>query len=130
MDDLVDGILTAATTEAAAGHIIHLGGEQPVTTAEYFGHFYRMLGLEGPPRSYSTRTAVAIAEAARRSYQLAHKPTELGRGVMEMLNKSRPVSNAKAHQLLGWEPQVSLSEGMARTEAWLRTEGHLGDAAR
>ena len=130
VDDLVDGILAAATTEVAAGHIIHLGGEQPVTTAEYFGHFYRMLGLEGPPRSYSTRTAIAVAEAARRSYQLAHKPTELGRGVMEMLNKSRAVSNAKALELLGWEPQVSLDEGMARTEEWLRANGHLGDPTR
>lgn len=127
VDDLVDGILAAATTEAAAGHIIHLGGEEPVSTAEYFGHFYRMLGLDGPPRSYSTRTAIAIAEAARRSLQLAGKPTELGRGVMEMLNKSRPVSNAKAHELLGWAPQVSLADGMAHTEEWLRANGHLDD---
>jgi nucleoside-diphosphate-sugar epimerase len=119
--------VAAATTDAAAGQIIHLGGEEPVTTAEYFGHFYRMLGLDGPPRSYSTRTAIAIAEAARRSFQLAGKPTELGRGVMEMLNKSRPVSNAKAHELLGWAPKVSLADGMARTEAWLRADGHLGD---
>jgi nucleoside-diphosphate-sugar epimerase len=127
VDDLVDGILAAATTGAAAGHIIHLGGEEPVSTAEYFGHFYRMLGLDGPPRSYSTRTAIAIAEAARRSLQLAGKPTELGRGVMEMLNKSRPVSNAKAHELLGWAPQVSLADGMAHTEEWLRANGHLDD---
>jgi nucleoside-diphosphate-sugar epimerase len=127
VDDLVNGIVAAAATEAAGGQIVHLGGEEPITTAEYFGHFYKMLGLEGPPRSYSTRTAIAIAEAARRSYQLAHKPTELGRGVMEMLNKSRPVSNAKAHELLGWAPQVSLAEGMARTEEWLRANGHLDD---
>lgn len=30
----------------------------------------------------------------------------------------------KAKNLLGWEPQVSLEEGIIRTEAWIR-EGHL-----
>jgi len=91
--------------------------------------------MSAPPRVAvltvsDDRGGPAVAEAARRSYQLAHKPTELGRGVMEMLNKSRAVSNAKALELLGWEPQVSLDEGMARTEEWLRANGHLGDPTR
>jgi nucleoside-diphosphate-sugar epimerase len=125
VDDVVAGIIAAATTEAAAGRIIHLGGEAPITTAEYFGHFYRMLGKPGPPKSYSTRTAIALAEVGRVLFRIRGKHTELGRGVMEMLNKSRPVSNALAHELLGWWPQVDLAEGMARTEEWLRAEGLL-----
>lgn len=123
VDDIVDGIIAAATTPAAAGQIVHLGGEAPITTAEYFGHFYRMLGKPGPPRSYSTRTAVALAEAGRLMFRIRRRHTELGRGVMEMLNKSRPVSNTKAHELLGWWPEVDLAEGMRRTEEWLRAEG-------
>ena len=125
VDDIVDGILAAATTDAAAGRIIHLGGEAPITTAEYFGHFYRMLGKQGPPKSYSTRTAVAIAEFGKLLFRLRGQHTELGRGVMQMLNKSRPVSNALAHELLGWWPQVDLVEGMRRTEEWLRQQGLL-----
>lgn len=125
VDDIVDGILVAATTDAAAGRIIHLGGETPITTAEYFGHFYRMLGKQGRPKSYSTRTAIAIAEFGKLLFRLRGKHTELGRGVMEMLNKSRPVSNALARDLLGWWPQVDLDEGMRRTEKWLRAEGLL-----
>ncbi|HNJ96922.1 MAG TPA: NAD(P)-dependent oxidoreductase [Ilumatobacteraceae bacterium] len=125
VDDIVDGILAAATTDAAAGRIVHLGGEAPITTAEYFGHFYRMLGKQGPPKSYSTRTAVAIAEFGKLLFRLRGKHTELGRGVMQMLNKSRPVSNALAHELLGWWPKVDLVEGMHRTEEWLRAEGLL-----
>ena len=34
-------------------------------------------------------------------------------------------SIAKARRLLGYEPRVSLEEGMARTERWLREEGLL-----
>ena len=126
VDDIVDGILAAATNTAGAGRIFHLGGEVPITTAEYFGHFYRMLGKQGPPKSYSTRTAIALAELGKWMFKLRGKHTELGRGVMEMLNKSRPVSNALAHEVLGWWPQVDLAEGMRRTEDWLRAEGLLG----
>ena len=129
VDDLVAGILAAADHPAAAGQIFHLGGEAPVTTAEYFGHLYRMLGIAGPPRSYSTPVATAIAEAGRLGYQLTGRHTELGRGVMEMLAKTRSVSNAKAHDQLGWHPQIDLDEGMRRTQAWLRAEGQLPEGA-
>lgn len=125
VDDVVDGIIAAAITDGAAGRIVHLGGEAPITTAEYFGHFYRMLDKQGPPKSYSTGTAIALAELGKLVFRLRGKHTELGRGVMEMLNKSRPVSNALAHELLGWWPQVDLAEGMRRTEEWLRAEGLL-----
>ncbi len=123
IDDLVDGILAAADHRDAAGQIFHLGGEMPVTTAEYFGYLLEMLGRPGPPRSYSMGTAVAIAEVARVGFRLAGQHTELGRGVMEMLAKTRAVSNTKAHEMLDWWPKVDLPEGMQRTERWLRSEG-------
>lgn len=48
-----------------------------------------------------------------------------GGEVLLELAKTRPVSNAKAHEMRGWWPQVGLDEGMRRTEEWLRTEGLL-----
>ena len=80
-----------------------------------------MLGKDGP-RMLSTSTAVAIAEVGRMIFKLLGKPTELGRGAMEMLSKKNTVSNKKAHDLLGWYPQVDLDEGMRRTEIWLREQ--------
>ncbi len=126
IDDLVDGIVAVASDPAAAGQILAFGGETPVTTLEYFGHLWRMLGHTDTPRAVPTSVAVAVAEAARLLAVARRQHTELGRGVMEMLAKSTPVSNEKAHRLLGWWPKVDLGEGMARVEAWLRTEGHLG----
>jgi nucleoside-diphosphate-sugar epimerase len=125
IDDLVEGIVGAATTPAAAGRIFHLGGESPVTTAEYFGYLASMLGHTTGPRAVSTPVAVAVAEAARLVAMARGRHTELGRGVMQMLAKTRGVSNERAHRELGWWPAVDLAEGMARVEAWLREEGHL-----
>lgn len=126
VDDLVDGVVRAASHAAAAGQIFHLGGESPVTTLEYFGYLARMLGRTEPPRHAPTAVAVAAAEAARIVARARRRHTELGRGVMEMLAKSRGVSNEKARRLLGWSPRVDLPEGMRRVEAWLRHEGLLG----
>lgn len=125
VDDLVDGIVAAAAHPDAAGQILSFGGESPVTTAEYFGHLWRMLGKTGSPRAAPTAVAMGIAEAARLAAVLRRRHTELGRGVMEMLMKTTPVSNDKAHRLLDWWPRVDLPEGMSIVEAWLRAEGHL-----
>ena len=121
IDDLVNGIMLSAEKDEGIGQIFILGGEVATTCEKFFGHYYRMLGKNGP-RMLSISTAVAIAEAGRMIFKLLGKPTELGRGAMEMLSKKNTVSNKKAHDLLGWYPQVDLEEGMRRTEVWLREQ--------
>lgn len=123
IDDLVDGVVRAAGTPDAAGRIFHIGGEHPVTTGEYFGHLWRMLGKVGAPPSASTPVAVALAEAARLLARARGEHTELGRGVVLMLTKARGVSNTDAHDVLGWWPQVGLTEGMERVRQWLDATG-------
>jgi len=121
IDDLVNGVMLAAEKDEGIGQIFILGGERAVTCERFFGHYHRMLG-KSAPRAMSTSSAVAIAEIGRAVFRLLGKQTELGRGAMEMLSKKNTVSNAKAHKLLGWYPQVELEEGMKRTEAWLREQ--------
>jgi len=121
IDDLVNGVMFAAEKDEGIGQIFILGGEKAVTCETFFGHYHRMLG-KGTPLLMNTSTAVAIAEIGRVLFTLLGKQTELGRGAMEMLSKKNTVSNAKAHNLLGWEPQVDLDEGMRRTEVWLREQ--------
>ncbi|RMF48907.1 MAG: NAD-dependent epimerase/dehydratase family protein, partial [Anaerolineae bacterium] len=118
IDDLVRGVMLAAESEAAAGHIILLGGEQGVPCDEFFGHYYRMLG-KGKPPVMGTAPAILLAELGRLLFTLLGRRTELGRGAIEMLSKKTTVSNEKARRLLGWEPQISVEEGMRRIEAWL-----------
>ncbi len=124
IDDLVIGIMLAAEKDEGAGQIFILGGEETITCETFFGHYYRMLG-KGSPRMMSSSSAIAIAEIGRVLFKLLGKPTELGRGAMEMLSKKNTVSNQKAHDLLGWHPQVDLEEGMRRTEVWLRERNIL-----
>lgn len=111
IDDLVDGVVAAATSDAGVGQIFHLGGEEPITTGEYFGRLGAMVGrTEGLPSCLTWS---------------ARCPGTGGGLDLEVLAKTRPVCNAKAREVLGWWPRVELDEGMARTEAWLRAAGHL-----
>ncbi|MCB1256986.1 MAG: NAD(P)-dependent oxidoreductase [Microthrixaceae bacterium] len=125
IDDLVEGVVRAGTSSEAAGHIFNVGGEVPVTTLAYFGYLSRMLGMSKPPRSVPTPVAIAAAETVRLVETARGHHTELGRGVMAMLAKTRGVSNDKAHRMLDWWPQIDLGEGMRRVEQWLRAEGYL-----
>lgn len=124
IDDLVDGVMLAAEKDEGKGQIFILGGETAVSCEEFFGNYYRMLG-KGSPRAMSTPAAIAIVEIGRAIFTLLGRQTELGRGAMEMLSKKNRVSNAKARRILGWQPRVSLVEGMHRTEDWLRSQNLL-----
>jgi len=123
VDDLVDGIVLAAGLPAAAGHIFNLLGVAPVPASEFFAYHVRWAGRHGPPRSFSTPTAIRLATAASRLSRLLGRPTEASRQSMLMLSKSHVPSMEKARRVLGYQPKVDLAEGMARTEAWLRAQG-------
>jgi nucleoside-diphosphate-sugar epimerase len=124
VDDLVDGIALAATHPAASGQAFNLTGPTTVSCAEFFGHYARMLGMP-PQRTVPTAVAVALASAVG-SYENARgRPSELNAETVRYLTRTGGYSRAKAQALLGWVPQISLDEGMRRTEAWLRQQGSL-----
>lgn len=124
VDDLVEGVVRAATTPAAAGQVLTLAGPG-VTTRAFFGHYFRMLGRRGP-LGVPTPVAVALAAGVSAAARLRGVPTEVNPETMRYLARSGGYATARAEELLGFVPQVGLEEGMARTEAWLRAEGLLG----
>ena len=50
-------------------------------------------------------------------------PSELTAATVEMLHRTGTYSVEKARTVLGFEPLVSLDEGMARVEQWARSQG-------
>ncbi len=123
IDDLVDGIVLAAGLDAGSGQIFNLTGGQKVVAEEFFAHHMRWAGKSGRPRSFSTPTAIAIAETARLLFRLLGKHTEANRQSMLMLSKSESFSIEKARTLLGYEPRIDVREGLRRTEEELRARG-------
>lgn len=122
IDNLVDGVVAAAASPAAGGQVFTLSDGVGVTTLEFFGHYGRMLGV-GPPKVVSTRLAVAAATAMAAVARLRGRATEATPATVRYLARTGTYSIAKARRMLGYEPRITLAEGMHRTEAWLRHKG-------
>ena len=123
VDDLVTGLLLAAGSPAAPGQVFTISGGAGVPCREFFGHYYRMLGKRGPLCT-PTGLAMAAATAAAGATAIARATSEINPISMRYFTRTGTYSIEKARRLLGFEPTVDLTEGMAHTERWLRTE-HL-----
>ncbi len=124
VDNLIDGVTLAAASPKAAGEVFTISDGTVVTCAEFFGNYFRMLGMRGP-MTVPTPVAMAVAATMDRSVRLIGRRTESNPDTMKYFTRRGSYSITKARSVLGYEPVVDLSEGMRRTEAWLRDEGFL-----
>jgi nucleoside-diphosphate-sugar epimerase len=60
-----------------------------------------------------------------RGARLAGIDTEVNPTAVRYFLRTGTYSIEKARRLLGYDPQIGLEEGMARTEAWLVAQGLL-----
>lgn len=97
----VEGYLAAATHDAAIGETFNFGSNREIAIGDLAQLLIRAVGVEARIETDSQRLRPAGSEVER---LLA--------------------DNTKARTLLGWEPRVSLEDGLARTIEWLRANRH------
>jgi nucleoside-diphosphate-sugar epimerase len=117
IDNLVDGIVAAAQSPAAAGGVFTLTDGTGVTTSEFFGHYAKLSHKRLPtlPTGAATRLAAVASLAARGR-------TEVNPSAARYLARTGTYSIARARASFGYAPSVTLADGMARTAAWLRAQ--------
>jgi 2-alkyl-3-oxoalkanoate reductase len=121
VDDVVEGALAAAGSEAGIGEVFHITGGAGVEAREFFGHYARMLGR--PMRSLPSTAAVALTLPFAVLSRATGRHPPFAASALEYVTRSGTYSIAKSRQVLGWQPSVSLEEGMARTHLWLVDTG-------
>jgi len=83
------------------------------------------VGLKKVP-SVSSKLAIAGTTVFEKVVHLAGKTTEINPLTMIMLSRpSADYSHAKAGELLGYKPGVTLDTGMQHCAAWLRQQGMI-----
>ena len=95
VDDIVDGILSCMSSDAAPGHAFNIGNPRSTLT------IHRLARLI---------TQLTGSESDLRFVKWEHPDVEL-----------RIPNIDKARSLLGFEPRVELEEGLSRTIEWYRT---------
>ena len=83
-----------------------------------------MLGIDAP-RSVPAPIARAAARAIDAFARLRGARNEITPATIDYFMRRGTYSIARAREVLGYEPQINLDEGMRRTEEWLRSEGML-----
>jgi nucleoside-diphosphate-sugar epimerase len=69
--------------------------------------------------------AAALTHLIWRANRVFRINSEVTPDAMYMLARSGDISIAKARRLLGYEPKVTLEEGLRRSEDWLRVTGQI-----
>jgi nucleoside-diphosphate-sugar epimerase len=125
IDDLVDGIIKCGTLDAAIGETFILAGPEYTTLNELVAIVAAAVGARPPwlkiplPPVY---WAAATCEAICRPLKLE---PPLHRRRVDFFTKNRAFDISKARRMLGYDPQMSIHEGVARTAAWYAEHGLL-----
>ena len=122
IDNLVDAILVASESPAAAGQILNLTDGIGIPNVDFFAPIAELVGR----RLICVPTAVALGAAAavQRAARFTPGDNDVNAASARYLLRTGTYSNAKAREVLGWEPRVGLELGMSRTVDWLREEGY------
>lgn len=127
IDDLIDGLLVCADASQAVGEAFNFTNDEPVPWRVFFGSYASMMG-KGRLRSIPYSLAWPLASANELLGKLRGRQPSFTRRTLASLRSTNSFSNRKARSVLGWEPRVSLEEGLRRTRIWLREEGYLSQA--
>lgn len=100
VSDLVDGIVRAMEHPRTKGEVFNLGNPDERTIMEYAQIIKKQTGSNSP---------------------IVHRPL-----ISEDEPTRRRPDITRARELLGWEPRVSLDEGLSRTIEWFRQRLGVG----
>jgi nucleoside-diphosphate-sugar epimerase len=125
VDDLAQGLLSAAEHPAAVGQTFVLAGSEVMDTNRMVAQIAAALG-KSPSRwrlpVWPFRCAAAVCEALFRPLGIQPPLTQRR---LDFFTKSFVFSTRKYTSLLGFSPRVSFSDGAAVTAKWYRENGLL-----
>ncbi len=123
VDDLVEGLLSAAESERALGEVILLAGEKPVATSEMANTIAKAMGKNLPRLHLPILPFMLMATVMERLLRPVGIQPPLHRRRMDFFRKSFILSAEKAKEVLSFTPNVTFEEGVAHTLKWYRENG-------
>jgi NAD dependent epimerase/dehydratase len=100
--DTAVGFMAAAATDATLGEVVNLGSGQEITIGDLVHCIHRLVGRDVTLETEAQRVRPVGSEVAR------------------LLS-----DNQKARRLMGWQPCVSLEDGLRETIEWIKAHLYL-----
>jgi 2-alkyl-3-oxoalkanoate reductase len=123
IDDLVTLMLIMAKQPAAHNQIFNAVNAQPATWREFLLGYAQLAGHQswlGIPQALAVGLAQVMTLFGSLDSRLQAAPD-----YVRSLNRQATIDVSKARALLGWQPQISLAEGIAGCAPYLRQKGLL-----
>jgi len=124
VDNLLDSVF-AALERRAAGEAFNVTDGASTTFAEYFGRLARMIGRKWLPSAPGSIVKSGFSLAGRVGARLGFT-LPVSSAAVDFVCRPHPYSIDRARRVLGYEPRISLDQGMAELEIALRAAGQLG----
>jgi farnesol dehydrogenase len=119
--DVIRGAILAAD-RGAAGEIYILTSDAAYPVVDLVRHIGRELGVPRAGIFVSRGTMSLVAALTEKAAKLLGKPPIISRQRVISVFADRTFDITKARTELGYEPQVSLEEGVAKTVEWFRKQ--------
>jgi nucleoside-diphosphate-sugar epimerase/2-polyprenyl-3-methyl-5-hydroxy-6-metoxy-1,4-benzoquinol methylase len=126
VEDLLDALMLAATTDKAVGEVCLVAGHEAVTTRQMVDEVARQVGRPQPNVPLPLAPFLAAAWVLEKTLGPFGIQPPLHRRRMDFFRKGFTLSTEPAERLLGFAPKVSFAEGAAETARWYREQGLLG----
>ncbi len=122
VENLVDGMATAARRPDAAGETFVICDSEPRSWKEIVEAFCAEMGIKPPAMSVPSKALYPAAALLMGLWTIFPLPGEPALTFYRVKVASTELyfTNKKARQTLGWEPKVNFDEAVRRTVGWYR----------
>ena len=118
IDNLNEAIFLAPQSEKAVNEIFNIIDDEPATTYEFFTHLNKIAGKGEIKISLPYPLACCLAFFMDIIAKITGIPPLLSWTGLEFLTLKCKFDISKSKEILGYNPQVSLTEGMKKVEMW------------
>jgi hypothetical protein len=120
VENVVDGMLRAATSDFARGQVYNLANDFDVTATDFFQLGAKGLGVRlrtvHIPYSFARRTERALRRIARMIPGSGVHAVSFS--AVDFLGRNNPFSSQRARDELGWNPTMRPEAGVPDAFAW------------
>jgi nucleoside-diphosphate-sugar epimerase len=123
VDNAVDGLIAAATSEDTIGKVYNLRDETETTWKQYCNDLARELGMKPPWLNIPERVALLLGrgmETIWGSLKIKDRPL-LTRHAVYLLSRDQSYSITRAKRDFGFQSKISYEEGLSRCVTWLNS---------